>query len=538
MYLSIKTKFILLLSLLMAIILSLQFYFMYQAQQDTLSELTDISASINRATDLHFIEEYFQESAFLKDRTKLDSLVRRKRFIAPPLPLKQEFFDWKLDRAFNGSKKSDGDVILEKRYKNGAEITITRKKQKEIRTSALPPKVKQQIASQGWIDQDSLAFFFKEVEVNLNQPKPGLRDSLIYVHSDEGRVIHARKAPFFHFVVPDFSIPDEPRLVRYKYNTADFQSALDKMRNRNMLITLSIFLISIGALMIVTTRFLKPIGSLKRSFEDVVDGNLETIVQPTTRDEIGDLTRAFNHMVDELKKNKEKEALLQRKERLASLGQLAAGVAHEIKNPLNAINLTIEHLNDKFIPAENKQARSYIDTVQNEILRLDKIVNNFLNYVRSEELHKQSVDVNSLLVEVLNLYSREIAAAGIELESNCDLSYLTAVDPERLKTAFGNLIINAIQAMPQGGRLTVVSDPKKGIIEISDAGCGLSPESQNHVFDLFYTTKTNGTGLGLPTAYKIIKEHDGEMELKSQPEKGTTVLIHLPISVSEEVQES
>jgi signal transduction histidine kinase len=511
---------------------------MYQAQQDTLSELTDISASINRATDLHFIDEYFQQGASSGDKLKIDSLSKRRKLRALPPSPKQEFFNWKIEQAVDEAKRSDSDVIIEKRYENEVEITINNGKQKEKRTSAFSPNVKQLITCRDWITQDSMAVFLKEVEVNLKQPLSEARDSLIFVRSGEDRVIRTRKAPSFNFVIPDFSQPHEPRLVKYKYNTADFQTALDKMRNRNMLITLSIFLISIGALMIVTMRFLKPISALKKSFDDVVEGNLEASVPPTTKDEIGDLTRAFNNMVDELKKNKEKEALLQRKERLASLGQLAAGVAHEIKNPLNAINLTIGRLNDKHISTENQQARGYIDTVQNEIRRLDKIVNNFLNYVRSEELHKQAVDVNNLLSEVLILYSREMSAAGIELNFKRDLPYPAAVDPERLKTAFGDLILNAIQSMPQGGLLTVGCDPVKEIIEICDTGYGMSPESLHQVFDLFYTTKTNGTGLGLPTADKIIKEHDGELELKSQPEKGTSVLIHLPVSESEEVQGS
>ncbi len=280
-----------------------------------------------------------------------------------------------------------------------------------------------------WSNSDSHRYVIQEVEVNLNRltgensgQQPGKQEILI-----------KKKAPLLTFVMPDFTKPDTPRLVRYNYNTADLSQALQDIRNRNMLTTLLIFLISIFVIMLITNRFLKPIGSLKNSFNLVVQGNLDENVREGGRDEIGELTRAFNQMVFELKKNREKENIIRRKERLASLGQLAAGVAHEVKNPLNAINLTIDHLKDKLPGDKQLQAEKYIKSIQGEIRRLDKIVNNFLNYVRSEKLEKADTDINALLREVTNLYEREMTESNIEIFSDLNEPFVLHVDGDRMQ---------------------------------------------------------------------------------------------------------
>jgi signal transduction histidine kinase len=277
-------------------------------------------------------------------------------------------------------------------------------------------------------------------------------------------------------------------------------------------------------ILFISHRFLKPIGTLQNSFKQVVNGDLDVRVPSTSKDEIADLTISFNHMVEELRKNAEKEKLLQRKERLASMGQLAAGVAHEIKNPLNAINLTIEHLSDKFA-RKDKTARKYVNTIQNEISRLDGIVDNFLNFIRSESLNKKEVDVNELVAEVTHLLESEIHSRHINFQFKDCPDFRLLLDAKRFKTVLLNLILNAIHAMPDGGDLHIETSAENKSIHISDTGEGIPTENLDKIFDLFYTTKSKGTGLGLPTAYKIVKEHGGDIEIKSEINKGTTVII-------------
>jgi len=258
----------------------------------------------------------------------------------------------------------------------------------------------------------------------------------------------------------------------------------------------------------------------------VVDGNMDVHIPVNSRDEIGDLTSSFNHMVLELRKNREKEKLLQQKERLASMGQLAAGVAHEIKNPLNAIHLTIDHLKDKY-SAKDKTAQKYIRTVQNEINRLDKMVDNFLNFVRSDHLEKKWTDINDLISGVLYLLHKQIESQHITLKTDFSTDFTAEIDPERFKTVLLNIILNAVHAMPDGGELKVTTSTAERTVIIEDTGRGIPPRDLDKIFDLFYTTKSKGTGLGLPTAYKIMKEHGGELTLQSEEGKRTGVVIYL-----------
>jgi len=476
---SIRTKFIILFSIMMAVILAIQFYFMNQTQQNMLQEFAHLSQSINKTTDKILIKEYAPEVS--------DSLQ-----VVFERSLKLEEQEHKLIQLQEKVKyfKQDEDEALRKvmRWKSGQE----------------PHEL------------------LEEIDIHI---PPFIRDRDSFLIKAKAFPKDRQPSKVFSINVPDFSHPKEPRMLRYQYSTASAELALQNIYKRNLLITVMIFSLSLILIWYITRRFLQPIEHLKRSFEDVVSGDLNVKVQNGSSDEIGSLTRSFNTMVGELQKNKQKEKLLQRKERLASLGQLAAGVAHEIKNPLNAINLTIGHLNDKYIPQDSKPALKYIKTIQQEIQRLDKLVNNFLNYLRSEDLKKETVSVQQILQELIQLYDRELKAHKIELSTGLAEEFSIMADAERLKTALVNLLVNAIQAMPDGGKLKMSSDSLKKEIHITDSGQGIPQKDLDHVFDLFYTTKQNGSGLGLPTAYKIIREHGADLRIESKKGHGTTVVI-------------
>jgi len=485
---NIKTRFIALFAVLLAVVLALQLYFMEQTSRNVFEELNQISVTINRATDWQILRSL-----------RPDSLM-------PPVPppgLPRPPFE------------EDIEVLLNKGEMRAR--VIRTKPSRNART----PSVTSIVNYKG----DSLHIQVEELKKlkdELNEFKRKVKKDFFLKQPPA-----KNRKDFLTFMIPDLTKPDKPRVVRYKYNTMELQNALTKARDRNLLITGLFFGLTILAMALMTRRFLKPIDSLKRSFDKVVEGDLSVQVETKSRDEIGGLAVSFNKMVAELRKNREKEQLLQRKERLASLGQLAAGVAHEIKNPLNAINLTIEHLNDKFVSPKDEQAREYIATIQSEIRRLDKIVNNFLNYLHSEELQLSETDINAILTEIIQLYEREISQAKIELTTEFAPSFVVRADGERLKTALVNVIVNAIQAMPQGGKLTVATNPENGEVVISDTGTGIPEKQREHIFDIFYTTKSSGSGLGLPTAYKIIKAHKGEIVIDSREGKGTTVRIKL-----------
>lgn len=505
----------------MAGILGIQFYFTQQTQNDIVEELTKMSSKINQATDVDFLEDTY----IFNDKN------------VPPLPPRYRTPHWQfksnIDSLIRSAEVSDKLYsnkeiyrYIKRRQDNEVHVEVRKRDRRPPAQDLLDIALKSPSDKNGGFyitGADTMKWFVKEIEVNLNPVKE--KDSLKYTLRGRERIKKRGEPPLFTFVVPDFSEPQSPRILRLNYSTAEIQSALVQSRNKNILISLIIFIISILVIMLITRKFLKPIDSLKVSFEKVVDGDLDINVQNDSKDEIGVLTGAFNKMVSELRKNKEKETHLQQKERLASLGQLAAGVAHEIKNPLNAINLTIDHLGDRLVGEENKQAQQYIATIQNEIKRLDKIVNNFLSYLRSEELDKKPTDLNELVKDVLQLYERELADKKIELVTKFTEHFKLKVDAARIKTMLVNIILNAIQAMPDGGQLVVNTDSKNKSIHISDNGSGIAKKDIDHIFDLFYTTKSTGSGLGLPTAYKIVRAHGGDIQIKSELEKGTEVII-------------
>lgn len=509
---SITTKFIVLLSILMAFILAIQLYFNNQMQQDILIELNTLKKTINTTTDQILIERF--ESGETQSALPKDSLIWNSKVLKEHLKnkaLKKVTINRKgYSSSVNYGFEHDS-VIWD--FDDHEELVVGDKK---FIYNKMFKKSK---------DGD-----VEIIEINLNDGIINKKVETLLTKVKEVRKSSSEKNADDNLLVFEFPnlITSNPlSKVRYNYSTSFFNENLEKIQYRNFWITLILFGISLIAITIITAKFLKPIKSLNNSFDKVVQGDLDVFVESRSKDEIGELSASFNHMVNELSKNKNKESLMQRQERLASLGQLAAGVAHEIKNPLNAINLTIEHLQDKFIKENEKQATSYINTIQKEIHRLDKTANNLLSYLRSENLKKRNMDVNILLDDILNLYEREIAANKIVLVKEYDTRCILKIDEERFKTVVMNIVLNAIQAMENGGKITITTDQKNKEVIIRDTGKGIPAKHLKHIFDLFYTTKSAGSGLGLPTAYKIMQEHGGDIFIDSVEGEGTLVKIIL-----------
>lgn len=538
--LGIRTKFILIISVLLAAVLSLQFYFTNRIHRDIITEIEQITSSFNRTTDAYFFGDPEHKRSIILDEKKI---LKQKKDKVLELEKINDIFQ-NLSDSLN-----DEDLIefhwkfedMEKELGKVGEEVLKLKihNQFQLPDSSSPDTKKVRVLSKrhaGRIEKfllpnlDSLKQTLEKYEVNIDPWKKYQSESLNrWITQTQNSPDTDREPASFSFIIPDLTMPAEPRLLEYRYNTEEINRVIRKMRNRNAIITLTLFGLSIIAVAVIARRFLKPIRSLNQSFDRVVQGDLSVSVDSDARDEIGELTRSFNKMVSELKKNREKESLLRRKERLASLGQLAAGVAHEVKNPLNAINLTIEHLQDKFVDSKDDQASEYVKTIQSEIRRLDKTVNNFLNYIRSEQLERKNTDINDLIREILHLYERELASGHVEVKTELAPECVLKVDRERFKTALVNILLNAVQSVSGKGTITITTDEAERSITIQDTGCGIPDKDLDNIFDLFYTTKSTGTGLGLPTAYKIIKEHDGEVTIKSRVGKGTTVRIRIDV---------
>ncbi|MFW5694837.1 MAG: two-component system sensor histidine kinase NtrB [Alkalispirochaeta sp.] len=235
-----------------------------------------------------------------------------------------------------------------------------------------------------------------------------------------------------------------------------------------------------------------------------------------------------------------REARLRRAESLASLTTLAAGVAHEIKNPLGSIgihNQLIQKLVSQLDPADSERINSYLTVIDEEIERLNRIVVDFLFAVRPMDTKLEDGDLNGLISDLLGFVQYELEQANIEVVRDLDeeLPQLK-LDPKYFKQAMMNLVKNAISAMPEGGMLRV-STQKRGdqvLLRISDNGVGMSPEVRDKIFEPYFTTKDFGSGIGLTLVYKVVKEHMGDISVISKEGHGTTFTITLPLPQREQ----
>jgi PAS domain S-box-containing protein len=223
---------------------------------------------------------------------------------------------------------------------------------------------------------------------------------------------------------------------------------------------------------------------------------------------------------------------LQLADRLAAMSRVTGGVAHEVKNPLNAILLHMEVVRAKMARGDADIAQP-MEIISREILRLDRVVKTFLDFTKPVDLKFANVDLRSLMEEVAQLARPLAAASNIQVESQWDIDGVEArADRDLLKQAVLNVVMNAIEAMPGGGslRLEAAANRETAELRISDTGGGIPPELREKVFRLYFTTKPKGSGIGLATTFRIVQLQDGTIDFTSEPGKGTTFLIRLPIA--------
>jgi len=299
-----------------------------------------------------------------------------------------------------------------------------------------------------------------------------------------------------------------------------------------------IALLSAGVSFILLRFVRTPIQAMAVKMEEVEAGDLSVRLSPHFNDEIGSLMRSFNSMVVNLEKaKKELEQLhfqqMERADRLASIGEMATGIAHEIKNPLAGISGAITVLADDF--SEDDPRKEVIRQVLEQIARLDKTATDLLYFGRPGKPEFSFVDINSLVKNTLFFISQHPEARNIHRvkELTRDLPPV-GVDEKQIQQVLFNIIINAMQAMKDGGTLTIMTElASKGGREfvrilISDTGNGIPPEALEKIFVPFFTTKTQGTGLGLPICKRLMEQNGGTLSVESRLGEGTKFTIELP----------
>lgn len=227
------------------------------------------------------------------------------------------------------------------------------------------------------------------------------------------------------------------------------------------------------------------------------------------------------------------EKKLRQSERLASLGQLASGIAHEIRNPLGIIKTISQTLHQEALEAGEDSLAEGLNIIESETDRANKVIKGMLDFARPEPLHLKPIDGEQVLQDLLTILRSLAKQHKVEIVSRLQPVPPLQADADRLKQAVMNLMLNGIQSMEQGGTLTLSLEQatdKLVLITIADQGKGIDPKNLPHIFDPFFTTKDGGTGLGLSVTHRIIEEHRGTIEVTSQPGKGTTFTLHLPLA--------
>lgn len=308
------------------------------------------------------------------------------------------------------------------------------------------------------------------------------------------------------------------------------------------------------------SRLARPIKELESFALRVSAGERGVRIEKSSEDEIGDLAEEFNRMSDALTEQEreirefnraleekvqqrtfeleEKSALLvqaqqdlSRAERLAAIGELAAGVAHEINNPLAIIRGNAE-LAQMALPPD-APSQEEIGIIARQVGRVERIVSNLLKFARQEEKRVCRTSLAPILEEILGQIGHHVPLHGIEIRNDTAGDGVEVDgDPDQLRQVFTNLVLNGIQAMPDGGVLTVStsSDSRFCEVMVSDTGIGISEESREKIFNPFYTTRPDGTGLGLSVSYGIVRDHGGEILVESTPGKGASFRVRLPLS--------
>ena len=311
---------------------------------------------------------------------------------------------------------------------------------------------------------------------------------------------------------------------------------LELQASRTAFYTLLLLLVTTFVTGFFVWRFTRPIKELSIAARKVAGGDFDVQVSTQRGDEIGTLSSAFNEMTARLGRARELEMQLHQAEKGAVVGRLAAAIAHEIRNPLNYINLTLDHLRSSFAPADQTKRETFIKLtaqLKAEVARINRHITDFLKYSRPSKLELQALDIRVEAEDALRIVEARAEEHGIEtrIKQKDNLPPVLA-DRESLRSVFTNLVLNAVESIDgEGGSISIDlsrEEPNSVKVEVTDTGCGISSQDISKVFEPYFSTKETGTGLGLAIVKKAIDDHGGTISVSSKEGCGTTFTVILP----------
>ncbi len=324
-------------------------------------------------------------------------------------------------------------------------------------------------------------------------------------------------------------------LVVFVWVTLSFEDP----ERRTVILVAAAGAIAICAVMLAALAVLiqRPLVELQEKITRLRDGDLTVTVSFADRkDEIGELGRYFNEMVRELRESREKlqqlyDTQMSRAEHLATLGELATGLAHEIRNPLAGIAGVIEIIGQEL--PESSRGREVLNEVRQEILHIKRILSDLLDYARPKPPDFRAADLHVTTEHAVALARHQVLSRPIEIEMvNAKPPPSVEHDEAQIQQVLLNLLLNALQAIDGAGRIRLTLEARNGfaVVTVTDTGRGIPPEDLPRLFRPFFTTKGKGTGLGLSVARRIVEAHGGRIEVRSTPGRGSEFSVWLPLT--------
>lgn len=344
--------------------------------------------------------------------------------------------------------------------------------------------------------------------------------------NDQEAIIHA---------IPLAGYGDQIPAVLLVSNSLEQEMGLEK-RIRDVSLIIAAIYVLVGVIVsgVLASRLTRPINDLAEAAEDIAEGRWDVRVKPPSDDDMARLAEAFNHMAGELASQRDR---LVQAERVAAWRELARRLAHELKNPLFPLQITVENLlrarqntPDQF----DEVFRESTTTLLAEIANLKTIIGRFSDFSKMPAPQFQPVDLDELVRSVASLFQSQLASGPAKIEPDLNLGDVPSVngDPVLLRRVIENLVLNAVDAMPDGGTLTFRTsvNHRSAVLEISDTGTGLTPEECARLFTPYYTTRQHGTGLGLAIVQSVVSDHQGKITVSSKKDVGTTFHLELPLA--------
>ncbi|MFC1585478.1 ATP-binding protein [Fibrobacterota bacterium] len=325
-------------------------------------------------------------------------------------------------------------------------------------------------------------------------------------------------------------------LVRTTMTLKNIRHPLQLLYFINIGITLGILLIGFWISFFVLSRLNRPLSQLTTAVEKISAGDLTVTVPSTTKDEIGRLAESFNRATQKLAEQKQLEGRVHQLERRAIVAELSSCLAHEIRNPLNLIMLTANHLGNQFSPeaqTQRQQYKEYIASLKAEVKHLNQMVGNFLSMGKTSKVMKKKIRLSGLIERIQTLVKQQLIARHLDLSITGESGLELYADEEQMQLVFLNLILNAIAAAPLDGTIVVLAgktnDDRDGMISVIDNGPGIKPEIIDKIFEPYFTEKSDGIGLGLAMVKRIVEEHDGHIIAGNAEDGGARFDVVLPL---------